>query len=207
VLEAFPEVAGESRKKRPEPPQTALCRALAGRGVRLEVYRLADVPGSPAVGHTARLRTCELAFRLEDSGQLLLIYFRRLERSRSLRNPFADLVGFLLLATRPEFGVGRVMGQIHTEPHPDGDGLSDGRLTRFYERFFRTRRTHYDHGEWLYSDIEPLRRRLAEVSHQAAPLGSATALDTPPSRKYDPSSLPSVQEQSHQPTTEVTQKK
>jgi len=167
------------RSLEPLPPSTAtareeaLCRALSAQGFRIDEYRLASLPGSPCVGSLIRLASSELAFRVAEPDLLLLVYHRRHTRSSSLRNPFADLIAFLLLATRPAFGIGRVMGQIRTEPHPDGGGLSDHRLTRFYERFFRAERTRYDFGEWLYSDIEPLRRRLAEVRHQAAPRQAA----------------------------------
>ena len=153
--------------------EEALCRALSAHDFLIEQYRLASLPGCPCVGSLIRLGSSELAFRVAEPDLLLLVYYRRLARSRSLRNPFADLIAFLALAIQPVFGIGRVMGRISTEPHPDGGGLSDHRLTRFYERFFHAERTWYDYGEWLYSDIEPLRRRLAQVRHQAAPRPAA----------------------------------
>ncbi|NJN47794.1 MAG: hypothetical protein HC808_16460 [Candidatus Competibacteraceae bacterium] len=50
-------------------------------------------------------------------GDLLLILYRRLEKTVSVRNPFADLIWFLGLATRPEFGVRRVLGYISIFDH------------------------------------------------------------------------------------------
>ncbi|MEE4378695.1 MAG: hypothetical protein V2J55_14480 [Candidatus Competibacteraceae bacterium] len=145
--------------------------ALEARGLAITDHHLYDDdPTSPYVGPRFRIRNCEMIYSWGMHGDLLLILYRRLEKTVSVRNPFADLIWFLGLATRPEFGVRRVLGYISIFDHHAENGLSRERLIRFYQQFFSAEWIQYDGDRWLYRDIEPLRARLAQVRHLATQL-------------------------------------
>jgi len=141
--------------------------ALEAHGLETKDHYLFDNPNSPYVGPQFCIRTCEMIYSLAEPDLLLIVLYRRFEKSGSIKNPFADLLWFLELATRVEFGLRRVMGYINTFNYGDEGGLSDQRLTAFYQRFFQAERIRYDGNLWLFKDVEPLRARLAQVRHKA----------------------------------------
>ncbi len=151
----------------PDLAHDALRMAIEQHGVRTHDYCLDELPWRPFIGPCCRIRACELVYRRPEPRLLLIVLYRRIERSESLRNPFADLIWFLLQATRREFGVSRIMGFIDRDPAVP-NGLSNQRLTRFYTRFFNAKHTRYDGADWLYRDVdEALLERLARIRHLA----------------------------------------
>ncbi|MCP3880304.1 MAG: hypothetical protein GY701_18220 [Sulfitobacter sp.] len=146
--------------------------ALIDRGLDVQDHHLSRRldGGGMYLGPQFRIRSCELVYRLTDADELLLVLYRRLESSGSLRNPFADLIWFLQLATQPRFGLARVLGYVSNFSYRHENGLSEERLVRFYQRFFRADWVEYDGGDWLCQDATTLRARLAQVAHLAARL-------------------------------------
>jgi type III secretion system regulator LcrR len=151
----------------PSVAHDALRVAIEQHGVRTHDYCLDELPWRPFIGPRCAIRSCELVYRRPEPRLLLIVLYRRIERTESLRNPFADLIWFLLQATRREFGIRRIMGFIDRDPAMP-DGLSNQRLTRFYTRFFNARHTRYDGADWLYRDVDDaLLERLAGIRHLA----------------------------------------
>lgn len=145
--------------------------ALEACGLRTADSYLFDHPGSEFIGPQFRIRSCEMAYRLPEPGLMLLVLYRRLERRRSIGNPFADLFWFLSLVSQPRFGLHRIMGYIDTLEFADEKGLSEHRLALFYERIFNTGRTKYDGDVWLYRDVDDeFRALLRRVRHKATAL-------------------------------------
>ena len=160
----FNESAGSHTPRCPDP----ICRRLLDLGLGVSDYTIPGLPGDNYVGPLLRMRTCELVYTISPESDLLLVLYRRFNRTLSLRNPFADLIWFLQLACQEQYGIRRVLGLVNTEPTEDGAGLSDERLARFYARFFRTTPLRYDHNDWLQQDAGPLRERLGEVRRFAS---------------------------------------
>ena len=146
--------------------------ALIGQGLTVHDHYLSDQPDSAGLylGPQFQIRSCELIYRLTDAGDLLLVFYRRVEHTPSLRNPFADLIWFLQLASQPRFGLKRVLGYISTFGHRHENGLSEERLVRFYQRFFQADWVTYDQHDWLCQDIQALRTRLGQIAHLATRL-------------------------------------
>jgi type III secretion system regulator LcrR len=142
--------------------------ALIEHGLRIEDHYLENQHGGGMyLGPHFRIRSCEMIYSLEEPGDLLIVLYRGLQQPVSIKNPFADLIWFLQLATQPQYGVQRVLGYISTFSYRHENGLSEERLVRFYQRFFRADWIEYDHSEWLYRDCKSLRTRLARVQHLA----------------------------------------
>ena len=145
--------------------------AVEASGLRTRDHTLFDHPGSQFLGPEFRIATCELAYRRPEPGLLLLILYRRLERTGTMASPFADLLWFLRLVTQPRFGLRRIMGYVDTSEYAHENGLSDARLTLFYQRFFAAQRIRYDGSSWLYRDVDDdLRALLQRVAHKATRL-------------------------------------
>lgn len=145
--------------------------ALIDRNITVRDHYLADLPGGGMyLGPHFPICHCELIYRLTDAQDLLLVLYRRLERTSSLRNPFADLIWFLQLATQPRFGLTRVLGHISTLSYRHDQGLSEERLVRFYQGFFHADWVKYDGHDWLCKGTSALRARLAQVAHRATPM-------------------------------------
>ena len=149
--------------------QDPIRAALLEQGLTVNNHYLSGSAGNGDMylGPHFRIRSCELIYRLTDANDLLLVLYRRLEQSSSLRNPFADLIWFLQLATQAQYGLARVLGYISTFSHRHENGLSEARLVRFYQRFFRADWVVYDGHDWLCQDAQILRKRLAQVAHLA----------------------------------------
>ncbi|HAS51177.1 MAG TPA: hypothetical protein DCS21_05340, partial [Gammaproteobacteria bacterium] len=69
--------------------------------------------------------------------------------------------------TQPEFELNRIMGYISTYHYRHENGLSNLRLTRFYQRFFDAHSVEYDGNLWLCQSVQSLRIRLAQIPHKA----------------------------------------
>ena len=153
-------------------PDDPIRAALVARGLSVQDHHLFDRtgPGGIYLGPHFRIRSCELIYRLTNADDLLLVLYRRLERTPSLRNPFAELIWFLQLATEPRFRLVRVLGHVSTFSHQHENGLSEERLVRFYQRFFRAGWVRYDGHDWLCRDARALRVRVAQVAHLATRL-------------------------------------
>lgn len=141
--------------------------ALRACGLTVTDHTLSGRPGSLYIGPRFRIRTCEMIYRRPEPGLLLIVLYRRLTaKIGTLGNPFGDLVWFLQLCTRPEFELRRIMGYVSTRHYRHENGLSDQRLTRFYQRFFDAEWMQYDGNLWLYKDVESLRMRLTRIRHK-----------------------------------------
>lgn len=147
--------------------------ALMDQGMIVRDHYLSDqLGGGLYLGPHFPIRRCELIYRLTDANDLLLVLYRRLERTISLRNPFADLIWFLQLATQPRFGLVRVLGHVSTLSHQHDQGLSEERLVRFYQRFFHADWVKYDSHDWLCQTVPTLRARLARLARRATPIAT-----------------------------------
>ena len=145
--------------------------ALIEQGLAVDDHYLSESEdGGIYLGPHFRIRNCELIYRLTDADDLLLVLYRRLQQTHSLRNPFADLIWFLQLATEPRFGLARVLGYISTLSYRHENGLTEERLVRFYQRFFQADWIKYDSHDWLCQEVPTLRKRLVQVSHLATRL-------------------------------------
>lgn len=155
--------------ERPQHMRTDPLRlAVEAHGIETTDQYLFGHPGSEYIGPKFRIQNCEMVYRLAEADLLMIVLFRRLARSPSIRNPFAELLWFILLATEPRFGIRRIMGSIETFEYAHENGLSNERLTRFYERFFAAQTTRYDGSIWLYRDIDDsVRVMLARARHKA----------------------------------------
>ena len=147
--------------------QDPLRDALRAQGCLVTDHYLSDHPGSIYIGPRFRIRHCEMIYHRPEPGLLLIVLYRRLaEKTRTLGNPFAELVWFLKICTQPEFELSRVMGYISTYRYRSDRGLTDERLAQFYRRFFDAEWIDYDGSLWLCKSVESLRLRFAQIRHE-----------------------------------------
>ena len=150
--------------------------ALRAHGCCVTDHHLSDHPGSMYIGPRFRIRHCEMIYRRPEPDLLLIVLYRRqAEKTGTLGNPFADLVWFLQMCTQPEFELNRIMGYISTYHYRHENGLSNLRLTRFYQRFFDAHSVEYDGNLWLCQSVQSLRIRLAQIPHKAIKMQSSIA--------------------------------
>lgn len=152
-----------------------LADALRALGIDLIDYCLFDNP-EWVLGPRFRLKTCELAYRLAEPDTLLVLLYRRMGTHRGLVNPFADLLWFLELATRPELAIHHVMGHVATWRFRQDGGPNDQRLTDFYLRYFQGRTRLYDGHLWLYQDAPSLGARIRTIINKDDPDGRFVSL-------------------------------
>jgi len=108
-----------------------------------------------------------MIYRRPEPGLLLIVLYRRSdEKAGTLGNPFAELIWFLRICTRPVFELSQIMGYISTHGYRHEQGLSEQRLTRFYRHFFDAEWVDYDGSLWLGKSVEALRVRLAQIRHK-----------------------------------------
>lgn len=156
-------------------PPDPLQDALRACGLAVTDHTLSGHAGSLYIGPRFRIHHCEIIYRRPESGLLLVVLYRRLaDRTRTLANPFADLLWFLRLCTRPEFDLCRILCCVSTDRYRDQNGLTDARMARFCRHVLGASWIQYDGHPWLYRDVEPLRAQLKRMERRTTYLELAS---------------------------------
>lgn len=141
--------------------------ALISLGYEILDKRFRDEPDGMLIGKRVRLTACEITYRVEEKGAIMILDYSRRQEAQGLGNAFRDFLWFLDFLYREKLGIKWIIGYVDAQPSEFERTLTSNRITQFYLKFLcaRVMQSNEGHkwigsvkrmfgGQWVIGDLE-----------------------------------------------------